>query len=239
MEDRDLMQLLEEHDAIYTVRKDPSGNRLSPLVGYAGKYDCDDRVQRAYVGEKYYDFARVEQDPSALYNFAEVVATAAHCQQPDLIVGMPMGGIAFSLMLADAVGCGFAFIEKKVTALATAEAREQSQLVIARHKIASGARLVLGEDVCNNFSTTDEAIELAKSLGAQVIAIACAFNRSNDDGQVIKTYAGLPVIAALEIPTPEYRQDDPYVREDIETGNVVWKPKEEWDTLLKAMRGQT
>lgn len=36
--------------------------------------------------------------------------------------------------------------------------------------------------------------------------------------------------------TTEYQQEDPLVVEDIQKGNVVWKPKDEWPRLEEAMR---
>jgi adenine/guanine phosphoribosyltransferase-like PRPP-binding protein len=234
-----LWRVLADCDAIYLVRKDEEGNRLSPLVGYAGKHEGPNGTKLQYVGETYYDFARVEQDTYALATFAATITERVGEWGIDLVLGMPMGGIALSFAAADKLSCSFAFAEKKVTTVATADAREQSELVIDRHKIPEGSLVAIGEDVCNNFSTSGKAIELVESFGAKVIMIVCAINRSQDEsGHAIKRFADIPVISALEIPTQQYRQDDSYVAADIARDNVVWKPKNKWDDLMAAMKGE-
>lgn len=224
----DLMQILQRRSAIYQVVKDGEGKRLTPLVGYAGKYPTDEG-ERAYVGETYFDFAMVEQDISSLFQFAIGPSETLRNLGVNVALGAPMGGIAFAVAMADSIPCAFAFAEKKVTAVATADAREVSELVIARHHIPKGARVAVVEDVCNNFSTTGKLFELVRSMEAEVVAIACAINRS--EGQV-REWEGVRVVAALDIPMPQWRQDDPYVAHDIAAGNVVWKPKGQWQELL-------
>lgn len=232
--DNELRRLLELHQAIYKVRRDEGGRRISPLVGYAGKYDDGNGEMKAYVGEVYFDFAMIEQHPRALRSFAEAAKPQIHF---DVVLGMPMGGIAFSFALASATNCRFAFAEKKVTRVATGLDREASELVISRHTIGAGSRVLIGEDVCNNFSTTASAIRLIEDIGAEVVGIVCAINRSCENGAPIRQFAGIPVFSALDLPTEQYRQDHPYVKGDIESGNVVWKPKEEWGKLIRAMIG--
>ncbi|MFH0830801.1 MAG: hypothetical protein V1895_01955 [Parcubacteria group bacterium] len=86
------------------------------------------------------------------------------------------------------------------------------------------------EDVCNNFSTTTDAVQLIEKAGGRLVAVMCLLNRSREEYFGYRT-RDIPVLALEHKPMPQYRQDDPAVAEDIAAGNVVWKPKEEWQRL--------
>ena len=74
-------------------------------------------------------------------------------------------------------------------------------------------------------------IETLKGIGAEVVAIACIFNRSDKDELM-----GIPVVPVMHIPIPEYKQDDPEVKTMLESGNIVLSPKKEWSRLKEAMK---
>jgi hypothetical protein len=128
------------------------------------------------------------------------------------------------------LGSRFAFLEKRVTALASASSREQSELVLARHELKDGSSGFVVEDVCNNFSTTDQAAAVLAANGVKLVSITCFLNRSSK-----AEWEGRPVIALVDRPSQQWRQDDPAVAADIQVGNVVWKPKLEWPRLMKAV----
>lgn len=249
------IRLLRTCGGYYSCPKDASGRRLAPLVGYAGKYKTVDGEERQFVGDVYANFARAEMHPFALRNFATSLLQALGeqfemCRRyvPDRIggfVGAPIGGYS----LADAMGLLHSMqniqvlkAEKKVTRLATAELREQSQLFFGRHDVEPGLNYVIVEDVCNNFSTTAELIKLIRSFGGVVAGIACFLNRSVSVGDVFQSDdcgpEAYPVISLVRFPIDEWKQDDPAVAEDMAKGNVVLKPKDrvEWARLMKAMQ---
>jgi hypothetical protein len=133
--------------------------------------------------------------------------------------------------------------EKKITALATADSREKSILAFSRHSIEPGYAYVIVEDVCNNFSTTDELVYLIHSAGGKVLAIVCFLDRSPpgtlssaDEFYSKAINLSIPVVSLVREPIAEYKQDDPAVAEDVARGNVVWKPKDEWNRLSLAVR---
>src|SRR3989344_3668274 len=114
----------------------------------------------------------------------------------------------------------------------------KSLLVFARHAIALGLRYAIVEDVCNNFSTTAELVKLIESCGGTVSVIVCLLNRSLTVRKLFTIAPGgssYPVVSLVDVPIPEYRQDDPAVANDIAAGNVVLKPKNEWPRLMEAM----
>lgn len=213
---------LFRYDAIYQSPVSDSGEFLGPLVGYAGTYTDGNGEKKHYVGSAYFNMAKVEEDSYARHSLSNNLAHKLIDAniRPTVLIGAPMGGIIFAVTISDLLPSGrVAFFEKK-----------DSGLVFNRHTLNKGDKVVLVEDVCNNFSTTDKMIKIITDLGAEVRAIACIFNRSPHE-----EWKGIPVISVIHKHTPEYRQDDPKVKKLIDDCNIVWKPKEEWPFLKQIM----
>jgi orotate phosphoribosyltransferase len=219
---------LRQCGGYYICPKDGDGKRLGPLVGYAGKYEDTSGNQKQYVGEVYYNFAKAEEHPIVLDLFAALIVQKMHqvIANVDYILGAPMGGIAIAFTIARTLETRFGFAEKKIISLATEMGREESMLVMNRHEIPAGAKVAIGEDVCNNLSTPGKLIKSIEEAGADLVAICCELNRSE-----FAKWKGIPIVSMLHIPTAQYRQDDAYVSEDIARRNIVWKPKNEWEKL--------
>lgn len=229
----------------YICPKDSEGHRLGPLVGYNGDYDAPDGSKKHFVGDVYANFAKAEIYPHILKFFAGCISQRLYAKLSniDVFCGAPIGGYS----LADALGLGnninMIKAEKKITALKTATSREESELVFGRHEVGPCQRVVIVEDVCNNFLTTEKLITLINSSSGEVVAIVCFLNRSLtvDDKYCLRfgftknILLDIPVISLVRLPINEWKQDDPAVAEDIAKGNVVWKPKDEWDRLMQAM----
>jgi len=223
------------------------GHRLGPLVGYAFTYEPG----KQFVGDIYANFSKAEMHPRVLKFFATALSLRVYETlnvDPEVYCGAPLGGYS----LSDALG----FInpdamvikaEKKVTAMATETSREKSKLVFGRHEIMPGQKVVIVEDVCNNFSTTEELVRLISAAGGEVLAIACFLNRSlTFDLSFALTIASvtvsIPVISLVRKPFNEWKQDDLAVAKDVAESNVVWSPKGkngEWARLMKAMNDYT
>lgn len=227
-----------------------TGERLGPLVGYAGKYDAPDGSKKQFVGDVYANFAMAEIHMNVLKYFANCLLARLDAEvglaNIDAFISAPIGGYAFADALGlEVSGLGIQVIkaEKKVTALATSTSREKSELVFARHGIQKGFRYAWIEDVCNNFSTTGNGLSLVRAGGGEVVVIACFLNRSPTvDDEFVFPFdftggraVGTPVVSVVRKVIHEWRQDDPAVADDVARGNVVWKPKDEWDRLMKAM----
>lgn len=123
--------------------------------------------------------------------------------------------------------------EKKITQVADIGngLKEVSKLVINRHYLGPEDKVLLVEDVCNNFSTTRKAKELVESKGAKLIGIACAVNRSSK-----KVWEGIPVVSAIFCTTVQFKQDDPEVAILIAPKKIIWDPKQQWEELLQEMK---
>lgn len=231
--DRDYLGCLNRICGYYECVKDAQGKRLSPLVGYHGR----DESGRQYVGEVYVNGAKAEEYPTILTAFsrdlAELITPQDFMRHVNVFCGAPEGGKTLAFCLASFCMRRYVYPEKKVLALATKDSREKSQLVFSRHSISAEDGVVIVEDVLNNFSTTEELISLIRSGGGTVHAIVAILNRSTTvEGTYASSSGGaMPVHVLVRKIIPQYKQDDPYVADDIKTGNVVWKPKIEWGKL--------
>lgn len=230
------LEILARCGGYYECPTDGNGRRLGKLVGYAGRYEAPDGLQKQYVGDVYANFAEAEQYPHVMGHFARRMREkhSISFDDVDVFVGAPIGGYSFSEALAKEYDRRVIKAEKKVIALATKNSREQSELVFGRHNVKPNELVVICEDVCNNMSTTAELIGLIEGAGGIVAYVACLLNRSldvHDVYMVPRTRRPYRVLSLERKPIMEYRQDDPRVRDDVILGNVVWKPKDEWEKL--------
>lgn len=227
----DAYQILKDCDALYESPKGENGKYVGPLVAYAGI----DENGKNFVGFHYVNIAQAEQEYLPRIGLSKMMAEkiTQAVGKPDRLIAAPMGGIIFAATTANFLETRVSFFEKKVTKLADVEnnTREESELMYKRHNLEQGEKVIIFEDLCNNFSTTQKMVETLRELGANVVAIACIFNRSDKDELM-----GIPVIPVLHIPIPEYRQDNPEVKGMLEAGNIVLSPKKEWPRLKAAMK---
>lgn len=230
--DLELLGLLTQCEGFY---EQPPGG---PLVGYAGRYSPDNKQ---YVGRVYVNFAKAERYGNVLQYFALRLIRKYHqiTEPGTCFCGAPEGGKALASALAVITENDYIFPEKVVTELKTPHSREKSTLAWGRHLPEKGSSIYIVEDICNNFSTTMEMVTLIQSAGAKVAGIICFLNRSlqvNDTFHPNNTpNIGIPVMALIRKPIEEFRQDNQTVSEDIKKGNVVWKPKDKWSSLMEAM----
>lgn len=206
---------------------------LGPLVAYAGTYATAEGPKN-FVGYEYFNFAKAEQNPKARDYFASNIQKKLVDKKitADVFLGAPMGGILLAGDLGRKNDARSIFAEKQIISLAdpTSGKKEESLQIIKRHDIDEGDRVIIVEDVCNNFSTTMKLQEAIEEKGGKLVAIACAINRSG-----LSEWNGIPVIASATAQAAQFRQDDPFVSDLIATGKIVWKPKNDWLRLKEAM----
>jgi orotate phosphoribosyltransferase len=218
-------------DGYYRCPEDTDGNYLGPLAAYAGK----DAQRKNKVGNTYFNFAKAEENPMVCSFYGSLLADKIKSNlgsKTDVVLGAPMGGIFLAAELGKFLNCRRGFVEKKVTQLADKVngKKEESELIMGRHTIREGDLVIIVEDVCNNFSTTEKYEKLIEAAGAKLLAIACAINRSNE-----VFYNGKPVISVCHIPSDQFTQDDPKVKALVDAGKVIWDPKHQWQELKQAM----
>lgn len=228
----DPLEVLKGCDGYYCSKIDADGI-VGPLVAYAGTYLTNEGAKN-FVGYEYFNFAKAEMDPDVRAYFADLIAEKLSVQNLtcDVVLGAPMGGILLAGTLGEQLGVASIFAEKKVTALADPDngKKEKSVPVVERHSLKTDDRVIIVEDVVNNFSTTQKMCDIIVSRGAKLVAIVCAFNRAHTND-----WNGIPVVSALSVMAKQFKQDDPAVATLVATGQVIWRPKDEWPVLKKAM----
>lgn len=239
------MDILFRCGGYYKCPKDESGKRFGPLVGYAGR----DKNGKQLVGDIYANYSKAERHGPVNSHFCNQLLDrlthmgteiALKLEASTGFCGAPEGGKALATGLAIHSSRQYIFPQKKVIEQATANSREKTALVFDRHEPEKGEWWWITEDVCNNFSTTVDLVQLIESYKARVAGVVCFLNRSPtvDSTFYVRDDLVLPVIPVVRQPMDEWSQDDRAVKSDIESGNVVWKAKEHWGEMMRAMGQQ-
>ena len=157
--EKHLLGLMEEREGFYEVKKDSSGKRMTPLVGYAADYEVVPGGDRKhFVGERYWNVPKAaEADPTVMFEFANPVVRIMQSSdfmgeygKLDCMFGCPLGGNIPAFEMARLYGCAYSGAEKKTVELATEGAREKTKLILGRHTITSGWHYALVEELINN-----------------------------------------------------------------------------------------
>lgn len=251
-------EVLDRYNARYVGKRNKKGDRVTPLVGYVGRYKDKNGEELQYVGDEYFNMRKTEENPELLCYFAEMLEIkfadrfsyhlSLSRNSPssiNVVCGAPEGGRALSRAFADiqrkyGVKSRYVCPEKIVIADATRHTRKKYGFVFKKGEIRRGDNVIIIDDVLNNFSTADALVELINGYGGKVIAIAALLNRSPKIRGVYESVSQLddpkiPVISLAEKVTDQFRQDDPCVYDDVKNPNigVVWDPKLHWGWLMK------
>ena len=208
----------------------------APLVGYAGTYSADGE-EKHFVGFDYANFARAESLPSVVLSWSRPLFKQLAVVQKelgfriDVFLGAPEGGKSLADKLAINLECRYVYPNVRKIAQ-TVNQRPRKEFFWDRHYLAPGQHVVIVEDVANNFSTTEQLVQLVLDANCIPAALVCILNRSpNIEKEFVVPPVTVPIISLERKPMPEYRQDDPAVVKQVQAGNVVWKPKDEWHKL--------
>lgn len=225
----DFFKTLENCQGWYDCPVDAGGKYCGPIAGYTADHPKKDGTK--WVGPHYANFSKADQWPAVLTFFsAEMTARLQEGRIiPSLILGAPWAGVKFSQETARQVGCRHIFAEKKAG----------DELILGRYEgeIHKGDRVVIGEELVNNLSTTSKLIEIIEDAGGTAIAIMCAINRSSPFVQTFTHSDGrpIPIIGVIEREMPQYHQGDPEVADAITQYGLIKKPKYAWDQMKAAM----
>ena len=171
--------------------------------------------------------------------------------KPDIIVGAEMGSIRISLYLAEKLWIDISVYTEKnkfdMSSLKEIDGWEYYKkfgnadviMELKRHAMSlKWKKIILSEDIVSRGATIKKLRDIISSLWGEVIAIACVWNRYEQDHQ-----DGIPIISCFIPPKFEIYWDEK-TREDVR-GNFpqlpAWsrvseKPKNEWDDLVESMR---
>ncbi|WP_027229860.1 orotate phosphoribosyltransferase [Phyllobacterium sp. UNC302MFCol5.2] len=116
---------------------------------------------------------------------------AAGLGQIDYVVGPAIGGIIPAYETSRHLGVPAIWVE-----------RENGKFKLRRFDIATGARVVIVEDIVTTGLSIRETVTCLKELGADVLAAACIIDRSAGKSDV-----GVPLVALAEYEVPAYPAD--------------------------------
>lgn len=145
--------------------------------------------------DRYIQCAKLIQHPEYCKEVSEIIAEKLKEANidVDLCVGPAMGGVIISYEVAKALGTNAIFTE-----------RVDNEMTLRRgFEITEGARVIVVEDVITTGKSSFETVDVIRSYGAEVIALASIVNRSNKD-----EINGLPIISASKIDVNTYDADD-------------------------------
>ncbi|MBU6431237.1 MAG: phosphoribosyltransferase [Patescibacteria group bacterium] len=226
--------VLKEAGGWYQCPKDFQGKRSGPLVGYAAR----DELDRQLVGEEYVNFAKIEEDVDVVHNLALLLGRKipkSILSSCNVICGVPEGGKILAAMLALVCNKKFKYPDKKIIPSKISGERDESIFTFGKHKIGPSKKVILVEDVTSSFSSVKKILQELNKNKIHLTAIVTFFNRSivwNDYYHPKPDEPYIPVISLIRKEIRQYRQDDPFVSDDVKKGNVVWDPKNNWEQLV-------
>lgn len=235
----DYFGTLKNCEGFYDCPVDSNGNPIGPLVGYSGSYVDDRGLCQRYVGLRYFNFSKADIWSAVLTFFAEAMAEKLRARGivPTIILGAPWAGVKFSQEVARLLECRHIFAQKEEL-IEECGGRKYDRFFLGRYEdvILPGDKVMIGEELVNNFSATGALCELVREADASVIGVHCAINRSYPFVDALDfDGVGIPVVGVLDRETPQYRQDHPLVACAVREGRVVWEPKYSWERLRQVM----
>ena len=118
---------------------------------------------------KYLQCAKVLQYPDIASIIGEEIAENFATTQVDLIVGPAMGGVIIAQEVGRALSTRTIFSE-----------RENGKMTFRRgFEVKPGEKAIVVEDVITTGGSAKEVVEMLKSRGVEVIAVASIIDRSN------------------------------------------------------------
>ncbi|MBM0046796.1 orotate phosphoribosyltransferase [Anaerococcus sp. mt242] len=145
--------------------------------------------------DRYIQCAKLIQHPEYCKEVSEIIAEKLKENNidVDLCVGPAMGGVIISYEVGKALGVNAIFTE-----------RVDNDMTLRRgFEIPEGAKIIVVEDVITTGKSSFETVEVIRSYGAEVVALASIVNRSNKD-----EINDLPIISATKINVKTYDADD-------------------------------
>lgn len=132
--------------------------------------------------DRYIQCAKLMQYPDKAEEVLKIVADKVRDLDFDVIVGPAMGGIIVAYELARQIGKPALFTE-----------RENGVMTLRRgFEIKKGQKVLISEDVVTTGKSSLETMEVIKSLGGEVIGIACIADRDT-------TKLDCPIYSAIKL----------------------------------------
>ncbi len=142
---------------------------------------------------KYLQCAKVLQYPDIASIIGEEIAENFATTQVDLIVGPAMGGIVIAQEVGRALSTRTIFSE-----------RENGKMTFRRgFEVKPGEKAIVVEDVITTGGSAKEVVEMLKSHGVEVIAVASIIDRSNGEADF-----GIPFHSLTKVEVKTYKPEE-------------------------------
>jgi orotate phosphoribosyltransferase len=141
---------------------------------------------------KYFQCALALQQMPIVEKLGAALAEKIRDLKIDTVVAPAMGGLVLGQEVARQLRCRFVFVEK-----------EEGKLVLRRgFKISAGERIVVVEDVVTKGGRVQETLDIVRSNGGSVLAVAAAVDRSNG-----KVQFGVQFFSLLSLAVETFEPD--------------------------------
>jgi orotate phosphoribosyltransferase len=119
--------------------------------------------------ETYIQCAMILKEPKLAERVCSAIADFFREEKPDIVVGPALGGIIVSYEVARALGVPGLWTE-----------RHQGRMMLRRNfVIKPGQRVLVVEDVITTGGSSQEVVDLAREMGAEVVGVGAIVDRSN------------------------------------------------------------
>lgn len=236
-EEKGIVETFDECGAFY-IRKE--GTNM-PFVEVAKTYSVD-AEERHYVSNQYLNFREALKNLRVLEILAQRMVEKLAGLSTTKFFGAPTGGCGLAKRISEIrnqqQGGG---LNTSINTWKTRFNEESDGIDYQSDQINDGDKIVLVEDVCNQFSTTKEILRLFKKQEKKVkiVTVICILNRSENIENILKITDypdDIPVIYLERMPTVIYKQEDNCVAKAVTAGTKIIKnPKENWKELKEAM----
>lgn len=131
-------------------------------------------------GILFYDITTLMKNPSGFRRLLDAMAGEYQGQGVELVLGIEARGFVFAATLADRLGAGFVPIRKPrklpaETARVTYDLEYGTDtLEIHKDAIQPGQKVLIVDDLLATGGTAAASVELARSLGAEIVGVAFA-----------------------------------------------------------------
>lgn len=134
---------------------------------------------------------RVLEDPVLVERVARAIAARVRSLKPTIVVSAAVGGIVLGYECARQLGTFGIFVEK-----------ENGVATLRRgFEVGPDDRVLVVEDVVTTGLSVREVLDVVRSHGASISAVAVVVQRAHVD-------FGVPTIALLDLPTVSYAADE-------------------------------
>ena len=141
---------------------------------------------------EYMQCAKLFVNPKDSKQLCAALAKMIKTQKVDCVLSPALGGILMGYELARALGCANYFAE-----------RQDGTFTLRRgFALAKGAKVIVAEDVVTTGGSVKEVIELANSLGAEVVGVAVIVDRSGGNVDF-----GIPLYSLWQTNIATYDKD--------------------------------